>query len=105
MITPDTVLTDALTLFKTKNAEYTKGRPENIFVGFEGAQYFQAIADTTNLSVAKATWNLMSKHLANVAAYLTIGTSTKAEKVSASASANDLVVYFAALSAMIQNEE
>lgn len=103
-VTPLDVLTAAVELFKAKNAEYTKGNPHNVYDGFLLSKRIQDLANYEEVSLPKALWNLVSKHLANISAFLCKKQIWKKDLESANASAVDIVVYFAILASMLQNQ-
>ena len=106
MIAPHEMLQELTDRCKVKNAEYTKGDPSNVFGGFMGAQDFQQRATNTPISLTHATWNLESKHLANVCAFFLKEESdekpTTPDFLSVLESFKDLAVYFAACAAMLE---
>jgi len=104
MIMPTLVLEQAIELFKVKNAEYTKGNPLSVYDGFILSKRLQDLASFEEVTLPRSLWYLVSKHLANISAFLRKKQIRKGDLVSANLSAVDCVVYFAILASMLQNQ-
>ena len=104
MITASDVLELLKELYESKNKEYTKDDTVNQYRAFEDAAIFCSLGLNQVVDKQTSAWLLLSKHLANVVAFLRKTEVNNEDLKSAITSANDLSIYFAIMSSMCTNE-